>query len=148
MADPRQLLADLQKELQGEVIEEVFDVGSHKYTMRLLNEAENSWVYSHLEMGSEVGMAMSIRLPQLAAGIRAIDGVSKEELFESAFLSLPDAQKMLLLSSAGSKKMAFYNNRFLDVISQWTPKVVQELYTKWLELENRRTEAQVELKNS
>jgi hypothetical protein len=148
MADPKLLLADLQKELQGEVIEEVYQVGNHKYTMRLLNEAETSWVYSHLEMGSEVGMAMSVRLPQLAAGIRCVDGVSKEELLEEFFTRLPDAQKMLMMAGGNSKRIAFYNGKFLDIIAEWNPKVVQELYTKWLELETRRSEAQVELKNS
>jgi len=148
MSDPKLLLLDLQKELQGEVIEETFDIGKHKYTMRLLNEAETSWVYSHIEMGTEVGMAMSVRLPQLAAGIRMIDGVAKEELLGDLFNSLPDAQRMLLLSGGNSKRMAFFNSKFLDILAEWNPKVVQDLYSKWLELEGRRADVQVELKNS
>jgi len=147
MANAKQLLADLQQELQGEVIEETIELGNHKYQMRLLNEAENSWVYSHLELGSQVGMAMSIRLPTLAAGIRAIDGVSKEELLGEDFANLSDAQRVLLLAG-GSKKAAFFNSRFLDIISLWNPKIIQELYTKWMELDARRADVQVELKNS
>lgn len=148
MSDPRQLLADLQKELCGETIEETFVIGNHKYTMRLLNEAETSWVYSHLEMGSNVGMAMSIRLPQLAAGIKAIDGVSKEDLLGGFFDSLHDTQKMLMLTGGNSKKAIFFNNKFMDIIAEWNPQVVQELYAKWLELEARRADVQVEIKNS
>jgi hypothetical protein len=148
MLDPKQLLADLQNELQGEVIEEVFEIGKHKYTMRLLNDAETSWVYSHLELGSEVGMAMSIRLPQLAAGIRAIDGVTKEELLEEAFQLLSDAQKTLISAGGEGRRLAFYNNKFLNIISKWSTEVNSELHSKWMELENRRSSAQVELKNS
>ena len=148
MSDPKQLLEDLQRELQGEVIEDVFEVGGRNYTMRLLNEAENSWVYSFLELGSEVGMAMSIRLPQLAAGIRAIDGVSKEELFEGSFVGMTDAQKMAILAGGNLKKSAFYNRQMLDFISNWKPAIVQDLSSKWAILEGRRVDAQNELKNS
>jgi len=148
MSDPKQLLADLQRELQGEVIEEVYPIGGRSYTMRLLNEAENSWVYSHLELGSEVGMAMSIRLPQLAAGIRAIDGVTKEELFSGHYELLTDAEKLSLVSGGSMKRALFYNKRMLDFISSWKTEIVQALYSKWVELESRRVNTQNELKNS
>jgi hypothetical protein len=148
--NPKQILLDLQKELSGELLEDTVDIRGRKITFRLLNEAETGWVYGFVNVGTmgQASMLLSARLAMLAVGIKAIDGVTVEELFAETWDSLDEIKKSDLLSSNAGKKKFAIASMFMDTLSEYPPTFISDLQDAWKLLEERRNEAQREVKNS
>lgn len=142
----KNLLMDLQTELQGSLLQADVQVSGRQFRMRLLNESETAWTFGLINVKSEIAMGLSVRLGTLAAGIRSIDGSLVEDLFEDKWESLLEPEQRTLISQNGSKKFAICK-LFMDYLSEMPPDFVNELHKKWQEIEVRRLESQTEIKN-
>lgn len=137
---------DLQSELSGQLLQEDFVVNDRTFTMRLLNEEEHAWTYSLISTNNHMSLAMSVRVANLAIGIRSINDMSIESQFEDAFNKLPEEEKVSLIDG---KPIKFaYAALFLRWLSEQPPVFVTELHNHWNSLEKRRADAQGDLKNS
>jgi hypothetical protein len=148
--NPKQILLDLQKELSGELLEDTVDIRGRKITFRLLNEAETGWVYGFVNVGTmgQASMLLSARLAMLSIGIKAIDGVSIEDMFAETWDSFDDMRKSTLLTSNGGKKRFAIAYLFMETLAEYPPTYISDLQDAWKALEERRNTAQVEVKNS
>lgn len=149
MANPKQILFDLQKELAGDLLEEVVEIRGKSFTIRLLNEEETGWTYSFVNINGagNTSTLLSARLAMLSMGVRAIDGCSIEEIFSEDWEAFDEIKKAHLLSTNGNKKKFAIASLFKDVLAEYPPAFIQELQEKWKTLEERRTNAQREVKN-
>ena len=148
--NPKTILFDLQKELAGDLLEDTVEIRGRKITLKLLNEAETGWVYGFVNVGSmgQASMLLSARLAMLAVGIKAIDSVSIEELFADTWEEMNEIKKSDLLSANGGKKKFAVASLFMETLSEYPPTFISELQDAWKILEERRNEAQREVKNS
>jgi len=149
MANPKQILFDLQKELAGDLLEETVEVRGKMFTLRLLNEAETGWTYNFVNINGvgKTSTLLSARLAMLSVGVRAIDGVSLEEIFEEDWKALDEITKAHMLSENNGKKKFAIAALFMETLSEYPPTFIQALQEKWKELEERRTAVQLEVKN-
>jgi hypothetical protein len=140
--NPKQILLDITKELQGNFISDTFEVQGHKYEMRLLTEEEMAWSFGLIKSNTELALALSSRLASLSVGIRSIDGAKISDIFAEDFAKLDvDVSEDLAYSLIMSKFL-------YDYLKQQPPSFIGELHECWQKLEKRRIEAQGELKNS
>jgi len=144
--NPANLLIDLQNELNGFLLEDTVTVYNHKYTIRLLTEEETIWTYGFLNPKNAISIAVASRLASLAIGLRSIDGISVDEVFKPVWEKLePEKQAEML----GEHKE--YSMVIAKLVMDWLRKqsnhFVNKLHEAWQALEERRLEAQEEVKN-
>ena len=142
------ILLDLHKELQGDLLQDDFVIRGRKYTLRLLNEKETNWSFSFIKSNSTLSIATSVRLANLAVGIRAIDGVTVEDLFEDQWKSMSELDKNAELLKHETKQFAVAAMMLEFLSTESHSSYVSELHEKWQELDSRRSDAQHEIKNS
>jgi len=146
--DPKRLLLDLKKELGGELLEDTFQVGEHTFTMRLLNEEETSWCYQYVNTGNVMAMGISLRMPTLAIGIRAIDGTPLMEYFSEDWNKLTEAERSALQEANRYSQKYFIAGHMLDYLGDCAPDMITKLWAEWEKLSKRRSDAQEQAKNS
>ena len=147
MKDPKTVLLDLQTELGGELLEDVSVIRGREFRIRLLSEEENSWVFGHMRQNSEVSLAMSARVASLAVGIRSIEGHTVEELFTPQFGELEEVNKQKLLHENFNSMKFVCSSLLLDYLKDQPSDFVSELHEAWRTLEERKADAQGEVKN-
>jgi hypothetical protein len=153
--DPKRLLMDLETQLAGSFLSETFEVQGFKFDMRTLDEGEFSWSMSKVSGDSienAVALAMEVRLPTLAIGIRSINGNSIISMYEDEWKSIPQEMRdryiLRYLDEMEAKKF-FSAEMFISWLSKQPPNFIKSLYNDcWLVLANREKESQGELKNS
>ena len=148
MSSAAQILRDIHTELESSFLEDDFIVRGRTYRMRLLNDHEAGWSYNKSHYQTELGLAFNVRRAQLAIGIRSIDGATPEELFKEAVESRSKEDLLELMKISNNNEKEFYANMMLEFLNEFTTDYIDDLHSKWRELETRQSMAQGELKNS
>jgi hypothetical protein len=148
--NPKQILLDLAKELDGDPLEHSCTVHGRKWTMRLLNEEESNWRNSFVNMGSTLSTASSWRLPTLSMGIRAINDVPVYLFFQDEWNSTAASREALAIIEGKGRfsQKYFAAEHLMEYLSQRDPDVIKPLWKEWEILEARREEAQGNIKKS
>jgi len=148
--NPKMILMDLARELDGETLEHTCMVHNHKWTMRLLNEEESNWRNGFVNMGTRLSAITSWRLPTLAIGIRAIDGVPIFEFFKEQWSTTEELRKALETMEGRGKfsQKYFAAEHLMEFLSSRFPEVLEPLWEEWQKLEERREGAQASIKKS
>jgi hypothetical protein len=81
VANRHKVLSDIETQTRGTEITDVFEVAGHRYLMSTLTADEETWADSYTNATNPVVIISSMKLPALAASIRAIDDVKIDELF-------------------------------------------------------------------
>jgi hypothetical protein len=153
--NPKLLLMDLQRELDGDPITHVCCVHNFWWEMKLLNEEESNWRNGYVNTGTKLSAVSSWRLPTLAIGIRRI-GSSREELipvmefFRDDWESTEELRNAAeLIEGKGAFSQKYFAAEYLmSWLAERAPEVLTPLYTEWQELEARREAAQEQVKKS
>ena len=148
--NPKMLLMDLAKELDGETLEHECIVHNRKWTMRLLNEEESNWRNGFVNMGTKLSAITSWRLPTLAIGIRAIDDVPVYQFFQEEWNLGKDSRDALeLVEGRGRFSQKYFTaEHLMEFLSGRFPEILEPLWVEWQKLEERREEAQASAKKS
>lgn len=148
--NPKLILADLARELDGETLEHSCVVHNHKWTMRLLNEEESNWRNGFVNMGTRLSAITSWRLPTLAIGIRAIDDIPVYRFFQDEWKASEETRQALeLMDQRGKFSQKYFAAEYLmEFLSSRFPEVLEPLWEEWQKLEERREEAQASVKKS
>ena len=141
------VLLNLQKELDGLFLEDTFTIQKNKFTLRLLSESETIWTFQFMDPRSTLSLAVAARLANLSIGLRAINGVSIPEVFKETFDSMPEDKRNALVNEH-KEEPKIYAALVMDWLSAQPATFVNELHNAWQDLEERRIEAQDEVKNS
>lgn len=145
------LLDVISGELAGAHCEADFEVLGHKYRLRTLDPQEEAWADRYVDGQNFYQTAKNRRAPYVAAalvGVYGPDSETKEErLFRVDELftpsdDMPDIQRALIDSNS-----EFYATWLRDEVLKWLVAkdkhgpYVQQLYARFLELEQMRNEA-------
>jgi hypothetical protein len=140
------ILDDLATELDKGFLEANFDIAGHQWTMRLLQDHERNWANGFVRNTSLNAMLTSVRAPVLAIGIRAIDGVPIPTFFqkqwEAESAEMETLAKQMLDAANPYVKQYWFAERLFVWLSQRPPNFVEQLWSKWTELESRREKAE------
>lgn len=82
VAKRHRVLQDISNQMKGVSMSDTFEVLGHKFYMTTLNADEEVWADGFTNLQTQMSAITSIRVPKLAASIKAIDDVSVEELFD------------------------------------------------------------------
>jgi hypothetical protein len=148
--NPKRLLNDLAKELDGETMESTFLFKGHEFTISLLNEEETNWRNGFVNTGTSLSTLSSWRLPTLAIGIRYIDGVSVYEFFADQWNETEEGRQVRALIEGRGRfsRKYFVAEHMMEWLAERDTEVMEEMWDHWLELEKRREEAQESIKKS
>lgn len=146
MSDPKSILLDIEKEVAGVLLSETFVVRNRKWTMKLLDEGETAWTFSLANVNSHVELALSVRLANLAVGIRFIDGIPIDKVFEDRYVNMDAVDREFKFKDKEPKYI--FSQLMYEFLQNIDPDYIKELQAKWNELEKKREAAQAELKNS
>ena len=147
---PKQMLDDLAREIDGEALEETFTFGGFVFRIRLLTEDEQNWRNSYINTGNQLSTISSWRLPTLAIGIREINNIPIFEFFREEWEREDETRDVVKLIAQKGKfsQKYFAAECLMEFLAERFPEKLQELYNPWQELEKRREEAQDATKKS
>ena len=150
VTNPKRVLDDLAKELDGSCLEDTFDWKGRKFRIRLLNEEESNWRNGFVNMGTNLSTLTSWRLPTLAMGIREVDGVPTFEFFRPLWEAEEKGREVLkLIEGRGVFSMKYFAaEHLMQWLGQRPPEMVEALWKFWKILEDRREVAQGNVKKS
>ena len=146
--DPKSLLIDLAKEVDGKPLEDTFKVGKFQFRVWLPNEEEMNWCYRYINPANLVTVATSMKLPNLSISIRSINGLPVEDFFEDEWAAVPEGDRLELLSRNSFSRKYFTAEHLMQFLGQRPPEFVQDLWKQYEALAKKRTDLQGELKNS
>lgn len=146
--NPKQLLMDLGKELDGDCLERTFELFGHTWSIRLLNEEESNWRNGYVNTGSKLSTITSYRLPTLAIGIREIDGIPVFAFFQEEWKNTEEGRQALeLIEGRGRFNQKYFTaEHMMEWLAERFPEKMEELWEPWADLEERREKAQGSLK--
>lgn len=149
----KDILNDIGRELDGDTLEGELVSSGFRFKARLLTEEESNWRFTYVDSTNTVSALNSYKLPTLAIGIREVyhdklgRWVSVYEFFDEDWQKLPKELRDSLMSGNKYSKKYFIAENFMEWLSQRREReLIPELYTQWEKLEERRREAQDELK--
>lgn len=149
MVNPlKKSLLDFQSEMKGKLLEDTFSVYDKTWTMKLLNDEEQTWAMSMVNTTNAISTGLSGRLSNLAIGIRAIDGKPVYEYFVEDWEALPKADRDALENMNRYALKYFVAEHLHSVLAPMPPEVITELWESWEKLAERRAEAQAMSKKS
>jgi len=148
--NPKQVLMDLAKELDGETIEHTCNVKGFEFKMRLLNEEESNWRNGYINLGSKLSAVSSWRLPTLAIGIRQINGTPVFEFFREEWDATEESRRALeIVEGKGPYSAKYFTaEHLMKFLADRFPEVISDLWDEWQRMEDRRSNAQDALKKS
>jgi len=148
--NPKMILMDLARELDGETLEHECVVHGHKWTMQALNEEESNWRNGFVNMGTRLSSITSWRLPTLAIGIRAVDDVPVYQFFQDEWSANAETrQAMELMDGRGQFSQKYFAaEHLMEFLSGRFPDALEPLWDEWQALEARREDAQAASKKS
>jgi hypothetical protein len=138
----KQSLIDFQTEMKGLLLEETFRVQGKAWTLQLLNDEEQTWATSMLNMTTTMSAFMSTRVAALAIGLRKIDGEDVYEYFMEDWLKLPEGERRALEAQNRFSRKYFVAEHMHQFLAELPSEVVSELWDCWTELEGRRKNSQ------
>ena len=140
-------LEALRKDLAKGLLEEEVSVNGHKFKITTLNEDEETWADAYMRTGSPAAMLSSRRAPRLAAAIKAINGISVEELFNFPD-DMPKVLKDRLNDNAIEKKFWIRDQVLMFLAEDGNRPFISELYSGLTRLDEKRDEAIKAIPNS
>ena len=146
VAKRHKLLQDIDTQIGGMEISDTFRVADHTYHMSTLTSDEEVWADAYCNMSSEISAFSSMRTPRLAASIKAIDGVSVDELF-----TFPDdmAEADRKYHSGSQYRKRYWTmNQMMLWLGDRSSKLTKELWSNYSKLVERRDASWDELKKS
>lgn len=148
--DPKRLLMDLAKELDGDSLESTFELFDRTWSIRLLTEDESNWRNGYVNTGTKLSTITSYRLPTLAIGIRAIDGIPVYAFFQDEWTATEDGRAAFeLIEGKGRFSQKYFAaEHLMEFLADRFPEKMEELWEEWAKLETRREEAQASVKKS
>jgi hypothetical protein len=141
------ILDDLKQELSKGFIQKEFTIGTHKFLMRTLTEDDEVWADSFVRTTSSVSIISSRRSPRLAASIKAIDGVSVNELFLYPD-DMPAETRKNLDDNPVQKRYWLYSQVLYFLSDDTNRDFINSLWTSFESLDEDRVKASKELPNS
>jgi hypothetical protein len=144
----KQSLIDFQTEMKGLLLEDTFQVRGKRWTMRLPNEEEQTWITSMLNMSTTMSTYMSTRLAALAMGIKKIDGNDIYDYFMEDWFKLEESERRALENMNKYSRKYFVAEHLHEMLAEMPSEVINDLWEKWQELEDRRRSAQETAKKS
>jgi len=146
VAKRHKLLQDIDTQIGGMEIDDTFEVAGNKYRMSTLTSDEEVWADSYCNMSSEISAFSSLRVPRLAASIKAIDGTPVEELFE--FSDEMEKADIEYHSASQYRKRYWVMNQLMLWLGDRSSKLTKELWANYTKLVERRDESWDKLKKS
>ena len=148
--NPRKILDDLARELDGDCIEDSFTWRGRTFKIRLLNEEESNWRNGFVNTSSGLSTVTSFRLPTLAMGIREIDGVPVFDFFLSEWENTQKGRDIVrLVEGRGTFSMKYFAaESMMQFLGSRPPEALEEMWKCWKGLEDRREAAQANVKKS
>lgn len=141
------VLENLKKELAKGFLEKEVMVRGHKWLLHTLNEEEETWSDTFVNTASPAALLGSRKSPRLAASIKAMDGVPVDSLFLYPDDMPKEVQKAL--NEDEVRKRFWIRDQLLLFLNEDSHRVfIEELYSKFMELENDRNEAIKEVPKS
>jgi len=137
--NPKEVLKQLIS--KGEHTED-FDIFGHKWTLRALDQGDTLLSLDEVKdtLSTQSGRVMSVMFGTIIYSLEAIDDVSVYEWFEDIKLSDFNMNRMEYHVAVRRALRAY--------LEALPPNVIDILYEKYLEMEERRGAAIEELKNS
>ena len=138
--NPKRILDDLARELDGDCLEEEFTWKGLKIKVRLLNEEESNWRNGFVNMGSGLATITSWRLPTLAIGIREIGGLPVFDFFRGEWEQTEEGRNVLrLVEGRGTHSMKYFSaEHLMQYLGSRPPEALEDLWKYWKMLEDRR----------
>ena len=166
MSKAKQILLDLNKELQGQLLSDTFVVEGTEYEMKLLGDAESAWTYGLVNSANTIVLTITARLANLSAGIRRIGGCEISEIFEDDIIEIEAKRKKIyedfdklkteeveelgkcLKPYEGLSGRQLECKLLLDWLGEQPSSYVDSLFKKWTELVKRQEAMQESVKKS
>lgn len=166
MSKAKQILLDLNQELQGQLLCETYEIKGRTYEMKLLTDSEAAWSYNIINSKNTVTLTLTARVATLAVGIRSINGCSIEELFQEQFdeilskrtkyydnfedLTKDEKEELNNFLSAyeGFEGKYLLCKLFYEWLGAQPSTYLNDLHTKWTELQKRQNDMQASAKKS
>jgi len=145
-AKRHKLLADIASQLKDKESSDVFEIDNHKYLISTLTADEEVWADTYCNMASSVSAYTSIKVPRLSAAVKQIDGIDVDKLFE--FPDDMDEANKKFHTSSQYRRRYWVMNQMMLMLGDLPNKFVNDLWSKYQELVDRRDKVWSELKNS
>lgn len=140
-AEEHALVRDIEAQMGGAQIRDATTVCGHTYELETLWPHEESWADGYVKGVNFYQTGRNRRLPYLAASLRAVDGVSVEQLFK-----LPASTPVEIKAEFDADPTLVVAWRREQILARlggerpWLqPPVVAELWQFYQALEERRT---------
>lgn len=134
------VLENLRKDLAKGHLEEVVDLGGHKYKLTTLTEDEETWADTYMRTNSAASMFSSRRAPRLAAAIKELDGTVIGDLFTFPD-DMPEPVKKRLVDNPIEKRYWIREQMLMFLLEDGNRTFVTGLYESLTKLDERRDEA-------
>lgn len=144
VAKRHQILEDIATQTKGVEISDVVTVAGRKYLLHTLNADEEVWSDGYVSSSSPMAAVTSMKLPILAASIKAIDDVPTDKLFT---FSETEANEIYHAQSSWHKRYWEMSQMLLWLGDRPQP-LIMELYKEYKKLIERRDASWGELKKS
>lgn len=141
------VLENLKKDISKGFIDLTAMVNGHKFKLRTLNEDDEVWADSFARTSTAVSMITSRRAPRLAASIMSIDDVVASDLFLYPE-GMSKEEKKAMDDNPITKKYWIYDQMLYFLLEESNRPFINDLWSKFEELEKSRDEALKELPKS
>lgn len=141
------VLDNLKKDIFKGYIDKIVEINGHKFKLHTLNEDDEVWADAYVRTSTALSMVTSRKAPRLAASIMEIDGVSANNLFEYPD-DMPIEAKKSLDENPIQKRYWIYDQMLYFLLEESNRPFINELWSKFEELEKAREEALKELPKS
>jgi hypothetical protein len=139
-AVPNSILNTLKSDLNKGEVEEEFDMLGHKWKVRVLDADARSWAFQFVNDNNVIAYGESLKAPQLAAALQAVDGIPVDELFQYPE-DMKKEDKDLLSSNPLKKKYWVRNQLMLWIVENLDPTITNQVHKRYVKLAERRDAA-------
>jgi hypothetical protein len=138
----RDILERIRDEfVRGEYVKE-FKVGSHSYTLRLLNAEDEIWRDRHVPVGANIAVLTARKLATLAVALVAIDGEKVETIFGENKSGRENIERNVINEMFGVSDEKYEVAELVyKFLGELPGEVINVLYDKYVEMENERATA-------
>jgi len=144
VANRHQILEDIATQTRGAEISTVATVAGHKYLLHTLSADEEVWADGYVSSNSAMAAITSMKLPTLAASIRAIDDITVDKLFD---FSNQNSNEAFHTQSSWHRHYWEMSQMLLWLGDRPNPLII-ELWKEYVALTERRDKSWDELKKS
>lgn len=145
-AKRHKILQDLKQEVNRGFITTETEVHGKKFTLKTLNEEEDSWSDQFVQTATVYAMMVSQRTPKLAVSITHINGIPVSDLFE-----YPDDWSAEVKSDYDRnpiRKRYWVRSEMMKFLADLDRDTIMKLWAAYEDLDKRRAEVIKQLPNS